>query len=63
VGDPIGKVDGAVDRINDPTIFLVRVAEDAFLTQNGDLWEVFAQGPFNHLLAAHIQLQLDVVLG
>src|SRR5689334_23255972 len=61
--NPIAEVHRPIDRIDHPAHRRLRIAKNAFLAQNWDLRERSLQLALNALLAAHVQLQLDVVLG
>src|SRR6267154_2766234 len=39
VRNAVSEVDGAVDRINDPTKIRILLARDAFFAEQGDIWK------------------------
>ena len=61
MGDAEEIIYRPVNRVHDPAIFGVHVAGAAFLAQEGNLRERFAQGSRDELLGAHVQLEFDVV--
>ena len=51
----------AVNRINDPAIYGVRIAGTAFLAEQGNLRKRVEQNFRDDFLAAHVEFKLDVV--
>ena len=59
----VGEIDRAVDRIQHPATVRLDIAQHAFFSKDGDARIGRSQRLFDQLLTAHVQLELDVVLG
>ena len=59
----VGEIDRAVDRIHHPATVRLDIAQHAFFSKDRNARIGRSQRLFDQLLTAHVQLELDVVLG
>jgi hypothetical protein len=60
--DRVREIYGAVDGIDHPAVFGIRVPGNAFLAEERGLRRGLMQRALDHFLAANVQLELDIVL-
>ena len=61
VGDAVGEVDGAIDRVHHPPGGEGWIARGAFFTKHGGLRKIRQEDALDGLLAADIQFEFDIV--
>src|SRR5204862_7383028 len=62
VGNAVGEIDGAVNRVHDPAVARPRIAGDAPFTEKVNVGKGRAQGSLDQFLGPNVQFEFDVIL-